>query len=442
MDQALKNSLSKDGRDWLTTAIDPFHDYEVALRGIPDHDTEPTAIQVIHKKVTIEKPSSLGAGEKWDCHICTMPYMNTWIAEYSSPSPVTNKMQQGSPGVNGTVGTVTVSKQKSGVMTFPNTDDDLTLDPNFIENIVGYSPSDTTNAASMKKIIAGGFEVHNDTADLYKNGNVAVYEAAQSHTDSLIIYRQSATFSYPSFYSIARMPPGNVSRVSQHPATRNWEAAKGCYVPFRLDLATGTEFKPADYKLRALADSDTANFDQMANRMLYEDGTPVQFSKDTVDMDISFPNQGNRDAAISTTGAYFSGLSEETVLTLDMRFVVEVAPTAANLSMLSMTSPTAMYDPKALQLYCNTIASLPVGVPVSMNAKGDFWRMALKAATTVARIAAPVVTLSGRPALGAAITTGGDILQSLEKPGSKKKTPADKNKLTKANNTFRSRKGA
>jgi hypothetical protein len=101
-----------------------------------------------------------------------------------------------------------------------------------------------------------------------------------------------------------------------------------------------------------------------------------------------------------------------------------------------------MYDPKALQLYCNTIASLPVGVPVSMNAKGDFWRMALKAATTAARIAAPVVTLSGRPALGAAIASGGDILQSLEKTGSKKKTPADKNKLTKANNTFRSRKGA
>jgi hypothetical protein len=38
-------ALTKDGRDWLIAAADPFHDTEYVVKGYPDVCTAPTIVQ-------------------------------------------------------------------------------------------------------------------------------------------------------------------------------------------------------------------------------------------------------------------------------------------------------------------------------------------------------------------------------------------------------------
>jgi hypothetical protein len=154
-----------------------------------------------------------------------------------------------------------------------------------------------------------------------------------------------------------------------------------------------------------------------------------------------FQSNGWLEAPIETTGAFFSGLSQETVLTLDIRWFTEVAPTSANTAMLSMCSPSAHYDPRALECYTNCLLTLPPGVPVGMNEKGDFWRMAVKAAKKATEIASPFMAVLGpeAAALTAAAETGLTVVDNVlnkRKPATKKPAARPRPKAT-GNNTLR-----
>jgi len=426
--------LTKDGSDWLTTALDPFHDYEKGLRGIPDHDTEPTALQTIHRKISITKPTTLVAGGKWDCHIVMFPILNTMGVDETDVTAV-GKYDIGGAAYN--IGTVTVSKGTAGDISFPHPLYSMGGTTEYLNVSVENSAS---NGASMKKLIAGGFEVHNDTNELYKSGSVTVYESPSSWVDYIDAVDNSYVSPRAAMIKQGRLPPALPEDAALFPSARTWSAAQGCYVPARINMANGTEFHPMDRSLYAFCAQDVSSLSTFRQGSFIEDPQASPYASGSSVM----TGSGTRQAAITPVGAYFSGLHEDTVLTLDVRLIVEIAPTAANTAMLSMVSPTAMYDPVALRMYCNTIATLPVGVPVGMNAKGDFWKMALKAASGAAHIAAPLLTLTGHPVAGAtaaAVGQTGDMVTGLlnqQKSARKKKPkPAVSNTHLKANNTFR-----
>jgi hypothetical protein len=77
----------------------------------------------------------------------------------------------------------------------------------------------------------------------------------------------------------------------------------------------------------------------------------------------------------NTVGAYFTGLGPETVLTLDIRFIVEIAPTPNNQTLISLASPSAAFDPIALEMYTKAVAELPPGVMVKFNGSGKWWEI-------------------------------------------------------------------
>jgi hypothetical protein len=145
-------------------------------------------------------------------------------------------------------------------------------------------------------------------------------------------------------------------------------------------------------------------------------------------------------AALSTVGAYFTGLSEETVLTLDVRFFVELRPTPSNPTLVSLSSPTANFDREALDLYYETRQHLPVGVPVSMNEAGDWGRMAAGRISQAARVVSPMLSMIS-PAAGAVVATGGALAGQVQKaiPASKSK---GKQVKSGPNNTYRPAPGA
>lgn len=396
----LNKAIKPSSRDWLTGAMDPFHDFNFDPQGLPDQFAGATVVQFIKRKVTITPPPGLAADALWDCHVTTVPVMTTEIGYAAAYGPGVVIIP--SDAVDRAMATVTVVKAAAGKETFPTTYP--LIDPGAVFSTEGYSPCDNGNDFSMMRIIGGGFEIHNDTAALYKKGSVTVYSQPTELTSELA--STSAPGSGTGFSTIykSRMPPSTSSLAISNINARTWSAADGCYVPFLLnmDQTSFSQTSPSPLVLN-FSDSSADNAYTVSTgavctgMKLAGENTPMFRASNPL-----------RKAGLDTVGAYFTGLGIDTVLTLDVRFIVEVAPTPANTTLISLSSPSSEYDPEALILYSKAVRELPPGVKVSMNAAGDWWRLVSgaigAAAPVIARLgpygAAAATLATGAKAIG------------------------------------------
>lgn len=410
-------SATKAGEDWLTMALDPFHDYSVPITGLPDRTNVPTAVQFVKRKITIVAPPNLGGSETWDCHIFSLPLLTTFNAQATSGDQVYESCQANPSSAVCQMGNINVVRMLSGNPTyvqdsFAAWDDNSTV-------VNAYSPTDG-NKASQIRLIGGGFEVHNDTADLYKNGSVTCYSSSNDWSEvALGIVGDGVAIDRLGAVKKARYPPVYSTDAALYTDARTWSAKDGAYVPLRLDLdCPATKFRPRSQSFPVFQDKENGTADATTGKMV---PTGKAMTVGGVTIVAGPPDLGNLtlwvmngdgsgepdtngwlEAPVETTGAFFSGLSQETVLTLDIRWITELAPTSANPAMLTMCSPSAHYDPRALECYTNSILDLPPGVPVGMNERGDFWRMAVKTAKGAMDIATPFIASAGPTAAAAA----------------------------------------
>jgi hypothetical protein len=171
------------------------------------------------------------------------------------------------------------------------------------------------------------------------------------------------------------------------PGTRQWKAADGVYiaVPF-----VGQDNPPlsADY-IQPLIQHDGTVEDTV---------TYVQdaFVANNVGL-LSVPTFN--DYALTTgvitstcvaqhlfpqhqTGAIFTGLSATSTLTLTVNYYLESFPGPAEPGILVLATPSAQYDPVALELFSHCLGTLPVGVPAGDNIMGSWFSDAVNAAST------------------------------------------------------------
>lgn len=416
-----------NAKAWLKTALDPFHDYDTLISGIPDNDSQNSVVQILNRIVTIAAPAGLDPGQTWSAHISVLPLAsevpcNAYLQDVvGAADSSTIRAQEGSGGVGWTMGTVTVVSQGTGKPRraydeswpdFTNGSDANNWSDATVGNEtrqfrgVGY---ESDNTQSMKKLIAGGFEIHNDTAALYKQGSCTVYSSPMGSVPEPGAFADNSVTSTDHLMNFrkSRQPPISMEQAAQLPNSRTWEAAEGCYVPIRLGDHT-------DYEIARRSTFRTAQTDD-SESLSFESGM-VQFSPILTHEPYRYKH---RAAELECTGAYFSGLSPETVLTLKTKFIVETAPSTANMSMLSMATPTPAYCPRALELYHQVIRKLPPGVMVKYNDKGDWFR----SITAVIRDVAPMVApfLAFRPGIAAALATAGSVAGGLNTVSQKHK---------------------
>lgn len=421
-----KGILSESGTDWLKMALDPFHDETVAIAGMPDADAGDSIVQVFKQKISVTKPANFPPG-KWDAHISVLPIQE-------APTPVETSVglpliQASAAGVKPSttfmpndfnslqLGTVVVNSAMSGVETWPgdafaNKDTNAYQawgDPQNFDS-KSFSP-ELADVSPMSKIIGGGFEVHNDTEMLHKGGSVTMYCMPQARSDNIVFQVNNhpdavAPESLCECVTI-RQPPSTPQEAQLFPNSRTLSAKDGCYVPFYLDTETSTFECHTSKVLRTRKeekrdDLNPAGFGYVS--------AGVTASSKVFNAQLGAQNL--KMASLESCGSYFTGLSDETVLTLTIRYVVESRPTAANPSMLSLASQTALYDPLALELYRAIRASLPVGVPVNFNAKGDWFRMAMSHVGDALITASPLISLLG-PEFGAVSLAAGTAAKTL-----------------------------
>lgn len=376
-------------------------------------------VQFIKKKVTITAPAGFAAGDKWDCHIFSLPIMTSQVGRPGTIAP--GKITLSATNA-GSFATVNINKGVTGVGLLPN---NVTWAPPLGFASSGYSPCDNANDYSMMRLIGGGFEVHNDTADLYKQGSVTVYAQPTDSQSDFGVIQYSPTSYAASLWDKTRMPPIDIQSATSNVNSVTWSAADGCYVPFQLDTEN-LHFSQATAipLISAFADSSLPGFSPTPAWGVETDR--ASFADASAAVTVGRADQPLRRAGIETTGAYFVGLGYDTVLTLDMRFIVEVAPTPANTTLISLATPSSEYDPEALILYARSVRELPPGVKVTMNAAGDWWRMVSGAINYAAPIVSkfgPYGTAIAGAARGAQMV--GDTIQQVRNENKKKKKKAE-----------------
>jgi len=121
------------------------------------------------------------------------------------------------------------------------------------------------------------------------------------------------------------------------------------------------------------------------------------------------------------SGAYFTGLSYSTTLTLNAIYYIERFPSQQDSDLVVLAKHSCRSDPVARALYSEIIRMMPVGVPQRMNGMGEWFADAVSSA---ADFISPVLSAIPTPmtqGLAGIVRTAGGVAKSL---GSKKEAPA------------------
>lgn len=319
---------------------DPYHDRNLRISGYPDGKPTTSAIKRITAQTTVTCPFVLAPGEVWDFHVFSTPL------HYKTDFKVSNMssgfLQQSATPTVYTFGPVNIiyRKYSSGnVITG--------------QSVVALGNANSSSTMSSTRTVSLGFELHNTTAELYKEGAITAYRS------NPISDRVDASYSVPTLpnerISLTHIctVPDNITQVNQMPNSRTWEAAAGIYsVPLPAPNNTFETCLPLNvgFSVGTLTNSYMTNI--------------VPGAAYTVSW-----------SPLSCTGAMSSKFpTTNTQLVLDFRQVLEEMPSPYSEGALTYSSTAPEADLLFLKLYKRMYNTIEPGVPVSFNSAGEWFR--------------------------------------------------------------------
>jgi hypothetical protein len=399
--------LTPDGMTWLKVATDPFHDTPVRPQGFPDMQVGESVVEKQALSLTLQTPNASSA---FDALIFLSP-ASTAMPMLDIVSEAGQQVTvQSAASTNRDLNMLTCLTQVSGtgVNLFPFG----SATPGIAE-VDGLSPAYGPKRGT--RVIGLGFEVINETPELYTGGDVTVGFLPMEIGSRFITTRDTSAV-LPTIDSTARIslaPPGSKAQATMVPNSKTWKAKQGCYVPARLM----TEDDPV---LSAVVPGALTYPGAMISRWTHTGFNCENWSG-------GFP--------WACSYAFFAGLPAETKLTVRLHVYLEIFPGYPGLGsgdpLLPLASPSARDDPTARKLYGQIMARMPSGVPQNMNPGGEYFRLvlsglgaALKAGAVGLSFVDPVLGL-GAEALGAAVSAAGPVVGGLVGYGQpKKKKPS------------------
>jgi hypothetical protein len=396
--------LSDAGKQWLIAALDPFHDNPLDCIGYPDGSTSPCVTRVQKYTQTLTAPPGLSTSANWDLMILDTPHpqlVKLFVAQMAGTST-------GQP-LNIIVLNNAVSNPFGGLwcVTAPagSNFDFSSVEIGLAANTYGLFPLtiDPTITSGDFRIIAKGFEVHNVTAELYKGGTVTVFQTPLDSYDTAQAFMVTNSGGGGSTTSVLVNPqwPQNSTVAYSLVNSKQWEARDGCYVPGRqleteIPVENGLNFTdPFYYEGEALT-------------------TPILGTSQAAYADLA----GTQDGIPATlwenfnfTGAFFTGLTYQSALTVNYLVIVENHPSSQD-NIYSLAKPPPCRDDIALSMYSCIVREMPVGVPVAENGLGDWFADAV---STVSDYISPVLSAIPHPgtmALGAGLRAAGNVAKA------------------------------
>lgn len=389
----LNDQLSPSGKDFLLAALDPMHDNQLKdLSGWPDVETAASIVRCIKQSKTITCPSRITGN--WDAYVVQLPFQNS--LQFISATRSNNILNCGTynspPSTAPVIGGLSVWCVAAGAAV------DYSANPDYVITF-----SDTYNKGAQR-LLGLGFEFVNTTSDLNRQGQVAVWRQPNQFLDptTATLYAVSASptvsFTVAASTILISSPPKSFASAMLIPGTRQWKAADGCYV---VVPHVGQDNPPLlpDVTLPVISTAETADTayswlstcpTNSVNQLVPAPYLNVGSGYAVLPMMRTFP--------IHLCGAIFTGLSNTSTLTMTQNCYLETFPTTSEPDILVLATPSAEYDPVALQLYSHALTSLPVGVPAFENGIGDWFADVV---STVTDFLTPGALALGMPGLSA-----------------------------------------
>lgn len=362
--------ITPGGREWMDVALDPFKDIQQRPIGYPDANMARSCVQVVHETVTVVVPASAGTGD-WDCNIfLDQVWLQTLIRD-------TDVVANGSLFRADTQAVIDYARGGLVVRSGPanSTLNILTTHPTQSIGLI----SDVFLNDTSARIIAIGLEVHNTTNKLNVQGAVITYRVNDSPEmtmatpiGNITAAWNSATLECASLVD----PPQTATEAMDLPGSLQWEAEKGVYVvpPF-ID-----EENPAQDQRQMVCKSRSSTGKAYINAI----------TAAAPNASWSSPRAWNATVPIALSGAYFTGLSNSTELTVNLTYYVEQFPSIGS-SLKRLAGPSCPEDVKARELYTLCSREMPTGVEVNDNFLGAFVSGLSTVMQTVARYAPQVI---------------------------------------------------
>jgi len=355
-----RQGLTEAGKNWLAGAADPFHDLALNVTGYPDQCQSDSVVQLIKLTKTIACPASITTGN-WDCRV----HMYPWLVEVPM-YPLNNSGSVTAPAFSFTGGSKSTT---AGGLCVDSVASGTTIgvgqtgDKHTVINL----PPQYYNGAV--RVIGQGFEVHNTTSQLYKQGAVCCYKQPTPDYFNCSTYPflggsvSTNGIGYPSSVLLPTAPYAQSDALLLS-GSKQWEAKDGCYVVgvFHSDTI------PLQDTITVIPTAYQSNVPEGTGA--YFSATPGQLNNGTSTIlywnDVFWTQQ-------DAHGAYFTGLSQQTTITINWNILIERFPSAADADLTVLAKPSPRYDPIAVELYSLCMQNMPVGVPVSENGLGDWF---------------------------------------------------------------------
>lgn len=424
IERALRGtSTTPSGEAWLKCAIDPFYDHPVAPKGYPDMKNGRSLVYTYTESHSITRPPDLPSGQLWDAHIAFTG--NLSVDSYSGAAchydpPSLGEAAGSSPEINISTsgdarryGGICVMAGRSGV------DMDAAVNATWTNGIITcYSPYQASEGdvsllpPGRLRLIGGGMEVCNTTAELYRGGSVTGYQSQNLDDDlSFFIVNQSlgherkedlcsepapnSDLFWSTKVNTVPLPPKSLKTCVQVPGSVTHGAEKGAYQAFRLGDRTVPASRPVTTPQVHMRIED----DNISGT------TPCLLTRCPSMAEPWKPPVGYLPTKFHPCGMYFTGLNDQTTLTLTARWYVEYFPDPSETDKIVLSTPSPSPDNVALETYFAQVCAMPVMVTFDENGMGKWFRRVLKgikAADTVVSHVAPFASLIS-PQAGAAL---------------------------------------
>jgi len=396
-------SLSEAGKNWLIQAIDPFHDSEVPVTGYPDMVTTPSVCQAIRQSVSVSVPSTVTTGT-WDCNITafpcpfasattglainvpvpgvyqsngatTNPYVTTGVTSFSGPS-----------GTQG-YGTTSANWKLTGGVAIPN---------NF--------------TSGAMRVVGYGVEIVNTTSALNSQGLCTVWRQSCPVRNYVTVgFDRQTAVTAPTSWSSAYefpQPPGSLASALLLEGSRQWHAKEGAYLVNTLADISNPPQQAEPVYVTSISSENQANsngpYTGVTSAASNQYGTTATY--------MPAPTM---TPPYHMVGAYFTGLSLQTTLTINTIWYVERFPTPFDNDLVVLTRPSPPFDPMAMELYGRSLQSMPAGVMVKENPFGEWFQDLIH---NIAQAAAPALKAASIvPGYGPAFGMAGGVADIIAK---------------------------
>lgn len=397
--------LTPEGEAWLKLNTDPWHDNKTTgFRGVPSKRANQVVTMSIVQEIPIAKPAGMGAGN-WGVRISTNPIANSIpMEQYTMGGNVLYKFPVG-PGSEFVLNPVQVDYKL-----------DTTADFSIGTSSTGLEiPKEYCKGPFQ--VASMGLEVINTTATLQRQGlaTCAVMNQGSPQAFSVQAINVTGPSQYQSVYSAyeVKTPPQNLKEMLLLPGTTQWEASEGAYSVVQLTemdspptntprypIYTGTEFNneglsagPAQTQVTTVAAPQLVKW------------LPAPYNAE-----MAIPKKFTAQVPMNSTIQMYTGLSDQTTLTLRVRWIITRFPNDNEPEILVLAFNSAPWDPVAIEIQSRLCSKLPPAVMFKLNPKGEWWKSMIAGIADIASSGLMMMPHPLAKGAGAAIAAGRAIL--------------------------------